>query len=68
MRAKLAAENRALRAELARVHEQSDILRNGGHLHRTVEDRYERIAAMKADHAVADLCAAPEVSRAGYYT
>ena len=38
-RADLEAENRALRAELARVREQRDILKKSGHPLRTIEDR-----------------------------
>ena len=64
----LAAENRALKAELARVREQRDILKkNGGHLQRTVEARYEAIESMKTEHSLSQLCAAFAVKRSGYH-
>lgn len=64
----LVAENRALKAELARVREQRDILKkNGGHFHRTVEGRYQTIKHMKAEHSLSALCAAFDVTRSGYH-
>lgn len=68
IRADLEAENRALKAELARVREQRDILKkNFGHPLRTVQERYQRVEAMNGEHAIAQLCATLDVTDSGYH-
>ncbi len=52
-RADLESENRALRAELARVREQRDILKKSGHPLRTIEDRCPAVQALKTEHPLA---------------
>lgn len=63
----LAEENRALKAELARVREQRDIQKASGHLHRTAEERYQSVAHLKAEHSLAMLCAVFDVTDSGYH-
>ena len=49
------------------MREQRDILKKWWHLHRTVEERYQAIELMKAEHSLAQLCAAFEVKRSGHH-
>ena len=57
-RVDLETENRALKAEWARVREPRDLLKNGGHFQRTVEARSQTVDRMNADHELASRCAA----------
>ena len=62
------AENERLRAELARITEQRDILKKSrGHPLRSVAERYAQIKSMSDKHSIKDMCATLSVSRRGYY-